>query len=74
MSLTNRADDRSSAVIFLGRVLGVEIASPFQLGAVGKMIERVAHDCGIDEKGGLKDEERLLPLRERIFILVVLLL
>ena len=49
MSLTNRADDRSSAVVFLGRVLGVEIARPFQLGAVGEMIKRVTHDYGIDE-------------------------
>ena len=74
MSLTNRADDRSSAVVFLGRVLGVEIAGPFQLGAVGKMIESVTHDCGIDEKEGTEGEERLLPLRERVFMVVVLLL
>ena len=38
------------------------------------MIESVTHDCGIDEEEGLEGEERLLPLREKMFMVVVLLL
>jgi hypothetical protein len=46
-ALTNGADDGGSAVVPLGRILGVEVAGPFQLGAVGEVEERVTHD-GVD--------------------------
>lgn len=43
---TNGADDGASAVVPLGRILGVEVAGPFQLGAVVEMVESVTHDSG----------------------------
>ncbi len=42
-SLTNRANDAAPTVILLGLVIDVEIALPFQLGAVGEMVESVTH-------------------------------
>lgn len=40
---TNRANDAGTTMILLGLVVNVEIALPFQLGAVGKMVESVTH-------------------------------
>ena len=47
IGLTDRADDRSPAIVPLWREIYVEIAAPFQLGAVGEMVQSVTHDGGI---------------------------
>ena len=40
---TNGANDAGPAVILLGLVVDVEVALPFQLGAVGEVVESVTH-------------------------------
>ncbi len=40
---TNGADDAGSAVILLWQIVDVEIALPFQLRAVGEMVQCVTH-------------------------------
>lgn len=40
---TNGADDARPAVVLLRLIVNVEIALPFQLGAVGEMVQSVAH-------------------------------
>jgi hypothetical protein len=42
-TLTNCANDTGSAVVLLGLVVDVEVALPFQLGAVGEVVESVTH-------------------------------
>ena len=42
-SRTDGADDAGPAVVLLWLIVDVEITLPFQLGAIGKMIQSVTH-------------------------------